>query len=115
MSSNFTHVADVSTEHPIPERGTLSRTLHNDEHGKVVWFGFAAGEELSEHTAAMPAIMHFVQGEATVTLGDQRIDARAGTWIYVPAHLRHSIRSRVPTIMLLTLLKSATAPQAASR
>jgi len=30
----------------------------------VVVFGFAQGEELSEHTASMPAVLHFLQGEA---------------------------------------------------
>lgn len=107
MSSAFTHVLDVVAEHPIPERGTLSRALLNDEHAKVVWFGFAAGEELSEHTASMPAIMHFLKGEADVTLGGERIAARAGTWVHMPANLKHSIRAASPTVMLLTLVKSA--------
>jgi quercetin dioxygenase-like cupin family protein len=46
---------------------------------KVVVFGFAAGQELSEHTSSSPAIMHFIQGEAQVTLGTDRIDARPNT------------------------------------
>lgn len=105
-AKGFTHVADLAAEHPIPQRGTLSRALHNDERVKVVWFGFAAGEELSEHTAAMPAIMHFISGEAQVALGGERLAARAGTWVYMPPHTPHSIRAAAPTIMLLTLIKS---------
>jgi quercetin dioxygenase-like cupin family protein len=53
----------------IPEDGTISRTIYQDEQIKAVLFGFATGQELSEHTSATPAIMHFVQGEARVTLG----------------------------------------------
>lgn len=109
MSSPHTIIPDLLAEHPIPPRGTLSRALHNDENVKAVWFGFAAGEELSEHTASMPAILHFLQGEAQVTLGGQRIDARAGTWVHMPARLPHSISARTPVVMLLTLLKAATA------
>jgi hypothetical protein len=34
--------------------------LHNDERVKAVLFGFAQGEELSEHTASMPAVLHLL-------------------------------------------------------
>ncbi len=40
-----------------------------------VLFGFAQGEELSEHTASMPAVLHFLQGEAKLTLGDDTVEA----------------------------------------
>lgn len=91
----------------IPEDGTISRTIYQDETIKAVLFGFAAGQELSEHTAAMPAILHFVQGEARVTLGQETIDARPNTWVHMPAHLPHSIQARTPVIMLLLLLKGS--------
>jgi quercetin dioxygenase-like cupin family protein len=39
--------------------------LYNDDRLKAVAFGFAQGEELSEHTASMPAILHFLLREAT--------------------------------------------------
>ncbi|MFO0972868.1 MAG: cupin domain-containing protein [Phycisphaerae bacterium] len=106
MSIPFEYVADLRAAHAVPERGTLSRALRNDDCAKVVWFGFAAGEELSEHTASMPATLHFVCGEAEVMLGGERVEARAGTWIYMPAHLKHAIRVKTPTVMLLTLIKT---------
>lgn len=55
----------------------------------------------------MPAIMHFVQGEARVTLGNDTIDAQPNTWVHMPAHLPHSIHARTPVIMLLLLLREA--------
>ncbi|MEE8169447.1 MAG: cupin domain-containing protein, partial [Phycisphaerae bacterium] len=66
---------------------------------------FAAGEELSEHTASMPAILHIVQGEAALTLGGDTVEARAGTWAYLPPNLPHSIRAKTPVVMMLTLIK----------
>ena len=36
----------------------ISRTFYADEHVKVILFGFAAGQELSEHTASKPAMLH---------------------------------------------------------
>ncbi|MCS6880289.1 MAG: cupin domain-containing protein [Oscillochloridaceae bacterium] len=103
---------DLASETTIPEDGTLSRTLYQDHGLKVVLFGFAAGQELSEHTAAAPAILHFIQGEARVTLGTEVITAQPNTWVHMPAHLPHSISASTPVIMLLLLLKGATAIQA---
>jgi quercetin dioxygenase-like cupin family protein len=91
----------------IPQDGILSRTLFQDEHVKVVLFGYAAGQELSEHTAAMPAELLFLSGAASVKLGDKVVDAQAGTFVHMPAQLPHSITTLEPTLMLLTLLKSA--------
>ena len=51
--------ADLADEIEPPTDGTLSRTVFNDERLKVILFGFSAGQELSEHTASSPAIMHF--------------------------------------------------------
>jgi quercetin dioxygenase-like cupin family protein len=83
----------------------LSRTLFNDDRLKVVIFGFGQGEELSEHTASMPAVLHFIQGEAAVTLGDDKHEAKAGTWVHMPTGLRHSIQAKTPMVMLLLLMK----------
>jgi quercetin dioxygenase-like cupin family protein len=71
----------------------------------VVLFGFAQGEEISEHTASMPAVLHFLQGGAKLTLGDDTLEAGPGTWVHMPKGLRHSIGAQTPVIMLLLLLK----------
>ncbi len=105
MSTPYTHYADLARETQAPEKGILSRTLYNDDCIKVVLFGFGQGEELSEHTSSMPAVLHFLQGEATLTLGDDRHEAKAGTWVHMPTGLRHSIQARSPVVMLLLLLK----------
>jgi quercetin dioxygenase-like cupin family protein len=88
-----------------PADGTLSRTIYQDERLKVVLFGFSAGQELSEHTASTPAIMHFLKGDAQVTLGKDTVSAKAGTWVHMPPNLKHSIHANTPASMLLLLLK----------
>ncbi len=105
MSMTYTHFTDLAKEVQPPDQGILSRTLVNDDRLKVVLFGFAQGEELSEHTASMPAVLHFLQGEAAVTLGEDRHEAKPGTWVQMPARLKHSIQARTPLVMLLILLK----------
>ena len=105
MTTTYTYFSDLLKEVQPPDQGILSRTLCNDDRLKVVLFGFAQGEELSEHTASMPAVLHFLQGEATLTLGDERHEAKPTTWVHMPAGLRHSIQAKMPVVMLLMLLK----------
>lgn len=104
--NTYTLLNNLTLEIEPPVNGTLSRTIHQDDRLKAVLFGFAAGQELSEHTASTPAIMHFLKGEADVVLGQDKVKASAGTWIHMPARLPHSILANTPVSMLLLLLKS---------
>src|SRR5262245_17633968 len=105
MTTTYTHFRDLAKEVQPPDKGILSRTLFNDDRLKAVIFGFGQGELLSEHTASMPAVLHFLRGEARLTLGDDTLEARPGTWVHMLKGLRHSIRAKTPVVMLLLLLK----------
>src|SRR5215467_4621437 len=100
---NTTHFSDLAKEVQPPDKGILSRTLFSDDRLKAVIFGFGQGEELSEHTASMPAVLHFLHGEANVTLGDDTLEAKPGTWIHMPKGLRHSVQAKTSAVMLLLL------------
>jgi quercetin dioxygenase-like cupin family protein len=100
-----THINELARDVQPPAKGILSRTLFNDDRLKAVLFGFAQGEELSEHTASMPAVLHFLQGEARLTLADDTVEARPGAWVHMLAGLKHGIQARTPVVMLLMLLK----------
>ena len=97
---------DLGHQADIPADGILSRTIHADAEVKVVLFAFDAGQELSEHTAATPAIIQVLRGEALLTLGDERVEAGPGTWAHMAARLPHAVLARTPMVMLLTMLKS---------
>ena len=105
MTMTYAHFSELAKEVQPPDKGILSRTLYNDDRLKAVAFGFAQGEELSEHTASMPAVLHFLQGEAKLTLGDVALEAKPATWVHMPAGLKHSIKAKTPVVMLLLLLK----------
>ena len=107
MTDSYTFLQDLAREVEPPRDGTLSRTLLNDDRIKIVLFGFAAGQELSEHTATMPAILQFISGDVAVKLGSDWHDARPGSFVHMPAGLPHAIRTKTPTVMLLVLLKQA--------
>ena len=90
----------------IPDDTIVSRTFHEDERAKAILFGFAPGQELSEHTASQPAILHFLEGDADLVLGSEKKTATPGTWVHMPARLPHSILARTRTLMLLLLFQA---------
>lgn len=90
----------------IPENAIISRTIYRDDDTKVILFAFAAGQELSEHTSPQKATLHFLQGEADLTLGTEAKIAQAGTWVMMPPHLPHSIIAKTDVLMLLSMTKT---------
>ncbi|MCA9330483.1 cupin domain-containing protein, partial [Candidatus Saccharibacteria bacterium] len=50
----------------------VSRTFYKDDQLRAILFGFDAGQELSEHTSSQTAVIQIIQGEATITLGDDK-------------------------------------------
>ena len=101
MTTTYTHILDLAKEAEPPADGILSRTLFQDDRIKAVVFGFAQGQELSEHTAAKTAMLIFVKGEASVGMGDDTQEAQAGTWVHMPAGLMHSIKAKSPVVVVL--------------
>jgi quercetin dioxygenase-like cupin family protein len=105
MADAATLIEDLSSLlPPLSANSIVSRTFLTRDGFKAILFGFAPGQELSEHTAAVPAVLHFLRGKAAVTLGDREGAAGPGTWAHLPAHLPHSIRAEDEVVMLLLLL-----------
>lgn len=105
MDQPFVFVKDLAAEAQVPADGILSRTLQNDNRSKVILFGFAPGQELSAHHAPFPATVYFVEGEATLRLGDEHMEAGAGSYAYMTPNLEHGIKAKTKVVMLLTLIK----------
>ena len=102
---DYTYLSDLVGLLPeIPADSIVSRTFYDAGKVKGIIFGFAEGQELSEHTAARPAILHFISGEAKLTLGDESLSAGPGTWIQMEAQLPHSVLALSPVVMVLLLL-----------
>lgn len=111
---NYTHIPDLATrvaelvaDAPHPTEHVQGRAVYTDENLKLLAFPFKAGQALEEHTAPHPVAIHFIEGEADVTIGTDALVARAGTWIHVPPELPHSIHARTDTLMLLLIFPAA--------
>src|SRR5512142_2589553 len=87
MDSTYTIFPDLAAEAPIPARGILSQTLSNEEGVEFLLFGFAPGEQLSEHTSARPAIIHILQGEGELIAAGDSLPALPGTWLRMRANV----------------------------
>jgi len=96
-------IYDISKHKAFVRGGISSKTLQKNSSGKVILFQFDAGQQLSEHTATVPAVMHFLDGEARVKLGTKIVNAKPGTWIHMEAGALHAIDATTRTTMLLTL------------
>jgi quercetin dioxygenase-like cupin family protein len=101
---NYVAIENLLKELEIPKDGTLSRTLHRDDRVKVVLFGFAGGQELSQHTASVPAIIEILSGEARVTLDGEEKELSRGSWVFMEANLPHAVYAKSDVVMLLTML-----------
>jgi quercetin dioxygenase-like cupin family protein len=106
MENEYSYFENLNAELPdIPPDSIVSRTMYEDEQHKMILFGFAPGQELSEHTASMTAMLYFVQGDARLTLGKEEKKASAGTWVRMVPRLPHSILAETQVAMLLIMLK----------
>jgi quercetin dioxygenase-like cupin family protein len=102
---SFTAVDDLGAlVAEAPQDSIVSRTVFKDDDSRVILFVFAPGEKLSEHTSSYPAILHFLEGEAALTLGEEAMDARPGMWVHMAANLPHSVEAQTEVRMLLTML-----------
>ena len=100
MTDVHVYVRDIRELAKVPENGILSQTLQNDDRTKVILFGFAAGQELSAHTAPFPATLIFLKGEANLKLGGEEQQATEGTFVYMPPNLEHGIKAQSEVVTL---------------
>ena len=91
----------------IQPESITSRTFYKGDSLKAILFGFDIGQELSEHTSSVAAVIQIVQGEATVTLGDDIHELAAGAWMHMPPRLKHSITAKTPLLMLLLMVENS--------
>ncbi len=105
MSAPYFYAENVAAlVKDIPADSIVSRTFYENDQMKAILFGFAPGQELSEHTAARPVVLHFLAGEAELILGEDTKSVQVGSWAFMQPHLAHSILAKSEVIMLLYLL-----------
>ena len=106
MSENPPVVADLFALTQLADKGIVSKSIVENEHHKIIHFTLAQGQELSEHTASVPAVIQIISGKGTVVLDGQRHDAQAGALYYMPANMSHAIQADEAVVFLLTMFRT---------
>ena len=87
----------------------VSRTLVQRGGGTVTLFAFDRGQALSEHTAPFDALVTVLDGEAELIIGGQKVAARAGQIVLMPAGVAHALHAPQRFKMLLVMVREAAA------
>ncbi|MGC9516689.1 MAG: cupin domain-containing protein [Methanomicrobiales archaeon] len=84
----------------------VSNEIIRKETGTVTIFAFDQGEGLSEHTAPFDAMVQVIDGEAEISIAEQKYNLKAGNMIIMPADIPHAVMAVQKFKMLLTMIKS---------
>jgi quercetin dioxygenase-like cupin family protein len=106
-SDPYTFFDDLRAEATTPRRGIHSQTLSDSDGVELILFAMAAGEQLSEHTAARPAIVHVLDGEGDLTVAGDERSLVPGSWLRMATRTPHAVRARTALVFALYLLGSA--------
>jgi quercetin dioxygenase-like cupin family protein len=98
-------ILSLAKEVRFEENGIVSRTLLRTPHSRAVLFGFAEGQELTEHTSTQHALVEILTGECEFSLAGKVHELKAGNFVYMPPNLPHAVRAKTQFSMLLTLTK----------
>jgi quercetin dioxygenase-like cupin family protein len=99
-------IADLQAMTEVADKGIVSKSIVENEHHKLIHFTFAPGQELSEHTASVPAAIQILEGRGMVVLDGTAHEATPGMLFYMPAEMRHAVRASEDLVMLLTMFRT---------
>lgn len=102
--SAMTYVHDLASMVEISAESTVSRTVLKAPGARLVLFAFAAGQELTEHTAAVPVLLQALDGHLSVTADGRTVDLRPGDVIHLSARLPHAVVAVEPSRLLLAMV-----------
>jgi quercetin dioxygenase-like cupin family protein len=100
-------VVSLAEETKFAPNGIVSRTVLRTETTRLVLFGFAEGQELTEHTSTQQAVIQILSGKCEFSLAGQPRSLKSGDLLYMPPNLRHAVKATSAFSMLLTLTKPA--------
>lgn len=98
-------VISLGEETRYAPNGIVSRTLLRTANSRVVLFGFAEGQELTEHTSTQHALIQILSGECEFSLSGKARMMKCGDLLYMPPNLVHAVKATTQFSMLLTLSK----------
>jgi quercetin dioxygenase-like cupin family protein len=87
------------------EGRVVSLTLVQNEGLTLTLFAFGKGEGVSTHSAPGDAMVYILDGEAAITVGDEKFTARTGQTLVMPSDIPHGLDAVENFKMMLILVK----------
>ena len=87
------------------EGATVSRIIARNSAGNVTLFAFDEGQSLSEHSTPFDALVQVIDGEVELIIGGEKVIAKTGEVLLMPANVPHAVNAAKRFKMLLTMLK----------
>jgi quercetin dioxygenase-like cupin family protein len=106
------HVIDLGSLIEVASESTVSRTVLKADGARVVLFAFDAGQELSEHTAAVPILLQVLDGRLRVGADGEHVELSPGGLVHIGSRVPHEILALQPSRMILTMLDPRSSARA---
>jgi quercetin dioxygenase-like cupin family protein len=113
IDSGCEKVLSLPGETQYAPNGIVSRTLLTTPNSRTVLFGFAAGQELTEHTSTQHALIQILSVACEFSLAGVPRSLKTGDLLYMPPNLPHAVKATEQFSMLLTLFRPARTPDPA--
>jgi quercetin dioxygenase-like cupin family protein len=102
--ADMTDLTELASLVQVQPQSTVSRTVLRAEGTNVVLFAFDAGEELREHTAAVPVLLQTLEGSLRITADGGSVVLEPGGLIHLGARVPHAVEALAPAKLALFLL-----------
>jgi len=112
IASTSADVINLGEATQFSDSGIVSRKVLATPTTRVLLFGFAKGQELTEHASPSRAIVHILSGTCEFTAGGRPMTLTTGDLLHLPPLLPHSLVAVEKFSMMLTMIREqASEPQ----
>src|ERR1017187_6908522 len=103
IDSKCEKILSLPAETQYAPNGIVSRTLLRTANSRTVLFGFAEGQELTEHTSTQHALIQILSGSCEFSLAGVPRTLKTGVFFYMPQNPPQAGRATEQFPRLLTL------------
>ena len=103
---DFTKVIEMESLVDYQEGRVVSRTLAQGKPLSMTLFAFDKGEEISSHSSGGDAMVYLLDGEAEITIGEEKFNVKKGETIVMPSGVPHALLATEKFKMFLVVVFS---------
>lgn len=100
----FSKVLNMESLVEYGEGQVVSRTLSQGKTISITLFAFDEGEEISSHSSSGDAMVYLLDGQAEITIGEEKFNIEKGETIVMPAGIPHALQAVKRFKMLLVVI-----------